>query len=187
MKDNPYSLYYDKLISFRAADKLNHKLKNPAGNDERFAAGLVASLRYDSESNGNLFVPYDKLKEILETFLNSQGSGFPKSSVPDQRLHDVLSELIRARIIETDPVPFSQNPSVYLRENHWAETQIVKTIKTLESNIFPIKRARSMRFSSNINREISHWLQNRGMPSRRLSQAISASSLADREQGRPRL
>lgn len=135
MKDNPYSLYYDKLISFRAADKLNYKLKNPAGDDERFAAGLVASLRYDSESNGNLFVPYDKLKEILETFLNSQGSGFPKSSVPDQRLHDALSELIRARIIETDPVPSPQNPSVYLRDNHWAETQIVKTIKTLETEI----------------------------------------------------
>lgn len=131
MKNNPYALYYDHIFSFRDADKLNYSLKNPVGDNGRFSAGLVACMQRDSESNGNLFIPYAQLKTTLEDFLNAQGSGFPKSKISDNQIHDAVSELTRANIIELDTVFSAQNPAVYLRENHWAENQIVQTIQLL--------------------------------------------------------
>lgn len=131
MRDDPYSLFYNHIMDFCTADKLSRALKNPACDTNRIEAGLTACLQYDSEANGNLYLPYSKLTDTLETFLNSQKSGYPKCSITEIQAWDALDELIRARIVVTDTLPNSNESYIYLRENYWAETQIVETLDIL--------------------------------------------------------
>lgn len=131
MKDNPYALYYDHIIDFQTADKLNFALKNPAGNDGRLAAGLMACLQHDSETNGNLYLPFNALRSTMDSFLNSLHSGFAKSAVSEADAQNALDELVRANHVVIDNLPDTSNPSIYLRQNYWAETHIVETLEYL--------------------------------------------------------
>lgn len=131
MRDNPYALFYDHIMDFRTADRLSHALKYQANDPNRIEAGLVACLKYDSETNGNLYLPYSRLADALESYLNSQKSGYPKCGVSESQTWDALDELVRARIVVTDTLANSAESYVYLQENHWAETQIVETLEIL--------------------------------------------------------
>lgn len=132
MRDDPYALFHCGIMPFRDADKLGHSLKKDAGDPNRLEAGLTACLRYESETNGNLYLPYDQIADTLESFLNKQKSGYPKCGISTSQASDALNELIRAHIVVSDTVPGSKEPSIYLRSNHWAETQIVETLNTLD-------------------------------------------------------
>lgn len=151
MRDNPYSLYYDRIIDFQMADKLGHALHKDADSKARIEASIAAFLVDDSDSNGNLFFPYAELSSSLAAFLTAQKSGYRKNSFTKDQLWSAVEALVSARRITLETFPGTQELNIYLSESYWAETQIGKRLKELD--------AESKRFAYQ-SADIDHFLSN---------------------------
>lgn len=134
IKDNPYALFHDKIIDFKTADRLAYKLDFSPESRERTEAAVLACMEGDSESKGNLFIPYSMLPQKLEKFLQCQESGFDINTFSPDSISNAVEGLTRSNLIVVDQVPASGDICLYLRQNYWAETKIVEKMKYLEQS-----------------------------------------------------
>lgn len=131
IKDNPYSLFHDRIIDFRTADCLANKLGFDWDTRERTEAAVLACISDDSETYGNLYLPYSMLMDRLESFLSRKKTGYASNSFSKKALSDAVEVLVRSQQIVAESV--SDDVYLYLRQNYWAETKIVEKTQALSS------------------------------------------------------
>ena len=145
--DNPYSLYLDNVIDFPAAVRLDEGLGGNCLPRYRTEAGVLACLRDDAASNGNLFIDAAHLSSKVEAYFRHalRDLNIPLPSQDD--LEDVLYTLAANRYIVIDSTLGEGRP-VYLIANHRAETnicdrlcQMLSAAKDVRADIADIRNA----------------------------------------------
>lgn len=123
IKDNPYALYLDKVIDFPAAARLDDSLSFSSPEAFRNQALLLAILREDAESNGNLYAEEDALLGMAEDYIKRKlfGTSFPVPTASD--LEDAIRELASGGTIIVDSLLGEGRP-IYLYRNFQAEKAI---------------------------------------------------------------
>jgi len=145
--DNPYSLYLDEVIDFPAAVLLDLSIGGNIPKRYRNEAAVLACLRDDAETNGNLFMEADELPGKLDRYLRRTFQN-QVLTIPDEReIEDALGNLAAERFIIVDGTITSGRP-IYLSMNYYAEANISRrlcemmtAVKDISSDIPTIRAA----------------------------------------------
>lgn len=133
--DNPYSLYFDEVLDFFAADRLNHVVGGANRKGNRLIAGLLACARDDSERFGNLYIRRNTLAEKLRQFFCRSFKGTTEVEPPDEsELDNALLDLVANNYIVVDS-SVSGSPAVYLVANYHAESRVAERLHTIMTGI----------------------------------------------------
>lgn len=121
--DNPYALYLDGVIDFPAALRLDNALGGNCLPRYRTEAGVLACMREDSASNGNLYIEADELPGKVEQYFRRSIQDANFQTPGKDELEDALYKLAADRYIMIDSALGEGRP-VYLASNFYAETNI---------------------------------------------------------------
>lgn len=130
MKDNPYSLYLDNILDFTTADKLNSALGYAYNTAYRVETSVLACLRNDSESCGNIYMAESEMPEKLKTFLKKRKTGYGKAPAFSAAEIDIAITKLKANRYLS-----SENDRLYLTQNKNNEETVVQGIKKLMTGI----------------------------------------------------
>jgi len=131
--DNPYALYLDYVIDFQAAARLDESLGGNCLSKYRTEAGVLACLRDDAASNGNLFVDAAVLPSKVEQYFRRSLRSLQIRVPSEAELEDALYNLTTDRYIVIDSTLGEGRP-IYLTGNYYAE-------KTIAERIYEISEA----------------------------------------------
>lgn len=132
--DNPYSLYIDDVIDFEAADRLNSSL---GGCNRKFRvySGVLACMRHDSESRGNLFIAKDQLPSLLFHYLQkSQPELMTEYELTEAEVFEAVNDLSADGYLWIDH-SMGDDPAVYLKSNYFAEKQTATRLYDITTSI----------------------------------------------------
>lgn len=130
LRDDPYSVYMDGVIPFKIADDIAFALNVPYNSYGRVKATVLACVRKDSESMGNLYVQRHELFIKCMKFLfsiRSQYNEFPPIS--EAELDIALKALSEQRLLTS--TGFGTGAFIYLSENLKAEDGIVTYLQDI--------------------------------------------------------
>jgi len=136
IRDNPYSLYLDDVIDFPAAAKLDHELGGNTRPLFRVSASILACLRENAESAGNLFISRSGLALSLSKFMNrvAKITGTAVEAYSEEEIEDAMKSLFTDNLVVQDG-SIGEDPAIYLTGNYRAEQRTAKRIYELSNSV----------------------------------------------------
>lgn len=128
--DNPYSLYLDNILDFPAAARLDASMGSRCPERLRSQAAVLACLRDNAESNGDLYMEEADLPKKLQTYFRKNLFGTTILMPTGADLEDALRELAGNGSIVIDS-QLGEGRPIYLRAHHKAEVSIAKRLVQL--------------------------------------------------------
>lgn len=120
--DNPYKLIH--LISFKELDTIGKKLNREFNDIDRIKASIIAFIKYDIDSNGNLYSDKEDLLENLCVFLINNGV----MKIEKLNLQVVNKAL---ELLEEESEIVIVDNDIYRKDYKYIEDMIVKRLKQL--------------------------------------------------------
>lgn len=125
LRDDPYSVYMDGVIPFHLADNIAYILKSPHNSAGRVKATILACIRKESETNGNVYVERHRLFVKCAKFLFSSHSRYNEfPPISEDELEAALATLYSQRLLTA--VGFGTGALIYLMENLKAEDGVIE-------------------------------------------------------------
>lgn len=132
--DDPYAVYLDGVISFDVADNIAFHLGLSHDHHSRMAAATLATLRYESESSGNVFVHACELQPKCMDYLNRNRTPYNDFPPPTQeQLDEAVQELCMRRWLGIEGSGVATR--VYLSENLTAENDAVEYLYDIQRGL----------------------------------------------------
>ncbi len=130
LQESPYAPYLDGIVDFRTADRLNQAMGYPFNSDMRVAMVIYATLKFDSERVGNLYLSRSCLSAKCADFLERQKTRYKNSRPFTEREYEqALAYLGKRELICIDTTINANDPPIYLYYNFTNETNIVKYLQ----------------------------------------------------------
>lgn len=130
LQTSPYTPYLDGILDFRTADRLNQAMGHSFNTDMRVAMTVYATLRFDSDRVGNLYLSRNCLPARCEDFLARQKTQYRDSRpFTEAEYEAALTYLARRELICADITIDIKDPPIYLYYNHANEITIVKYLQ----------------------------------------------------------
>lgn len=132
LQDNPYAPYLDGIWDFRISENLHASLGLAYNTQQRLCCLVLAAIRWDSESGGNLFLPENMLEDTLSAFLRQIHSPYLISQKFTQDEMMKTLEMLREYNLLTEDKTVSP-ANIYLPNNLANENRIAKELKRLKT------------------------------------------------------
>lgn len=133
IRDNPYSLYLDGVLDFPTAERLDRELGGKTKRIYRTTACVLACLRYDTESQGNLCIARSQIAGTLQKFLlrTTQNHSL-RDEISESDIDEAILSLISDNSVIADG-SIDKDAAIYLSQYYYAEQRAAVRIYALST------------------------------------------------------
>lgn len=133
IRDNPYSLYLDGVLDFPAAERLDRELGENTKKIYRTTASVLACLRHDTESLGNLYIARSQMAGELHKFLlRSTQNPSLGEGITENDIDEAILSLVNDNSVIVDG-SVDKDAAVYLAPYYYAERRTAARIYALST------------------------------------------------------
>lgn len=130
IKENPYKISKEKLISFRKADIIAKKLGISPKDKSRIKEAIIQYINYESNSKGNLFVYKDVLYSELNEYLKKYGAYKAEYTISIEEANKAIENLKEEGTIVAEQDE-NNDICLYLKQYQDIENNTVELIKKM--------------------------------------------------------